>query len=133
MEPTSESTAASASTEGAADLQALFSDLVRCETRLYNADEGRTYSMRSKEQAHDYRYFPDPDLAPLVVTRKFIEQKRAELPELPEARRERMIAAYELSTKDAETLTSSREFADRFENAAKTARSPRRVATSRAT
>ncbi|HVZ85289.1 MAG TPA: Asp-tRNA(Asn)/Glu-tRNA(Gln) amidotransferase subunit GatB [Terracidiphilus sp.] len=98
------------------------------ETRLWNANEGRTYSMRSKEQAHDYRYFPEPDLPPLVVSREFLERTRAELPELPEARRTRMIAAYELSEKDAHTLTASREFADRFESAAKTAKNPRRVA-----
>src|SRR6202035_165502 len=85
------------------------------ETRLWNAHEGRTYSMRSKEQAHDYRYFPEPDLPPLVLTREFIAEKRAELPELPEARRVRMIAAYELNSKDAHALTASREFADRFE------------------
>jgi len=98
------------------------------ESRLWNAAEGRTYSMRSKEQAHDYRYFPEPDLPPLVLTREFIERKRAELPELPEARRARMIAAYELSAQDAATLTAERAFADRFEAAAKTARNPRRVA-----
>jgi aspartyl-tRNA(Asn)/glutamyl-tRNA(Gln) amidotransferase subunit B len=98
------------------------------ETRLYNADEGRTYSMRSKEQAHDYRYFPEPDLPPLVLTPEFIAQMKAGLPELPEGRRKRMIAEYELTEKDAQTLTASREFADRFEAAAKTARNPRRVA-----
>ncbi|MGH9519461.1 MAG: Asp-tRNA(Asn)/Glu-tRNA(Gln) amidotransferase subunit GatB, partial [Terriglobales bacterium] len=98
------------------------------ETRLWNAHEGRTYPMRSKEQAHDYRYFPEPDLPPLVVTDEFIGRMRAELPELPEARRARMIAEYELSPQDAHTLTASREFADRFEAAAKTAKSPRRVA-----
>ena len=98
------------------------------ESRLWNAAEGRTYSMRSKEQAHDYRYFPEPDLPPLVLTREFIERKRAELPELPEARRARMIAEYELNPKDAFTLTATREFADRFEAAAKTAKNPRRVA-----
>jgi len=101
---------------------------VKQETRLWDANEGRTYSMRSKEQAHDYRYFPEPDLPPLIVSREFLEQRRAELPELPEARRKRMIAEYELSAQDAHTLTASREFADSFEAAAKTTRSPRRVA-----
>ena len=62
------------------------------ESRLWNANEGRTYSMRSKEQAHDYRYFPEPDLPPLIVSQEFLDRKRAELPELPEARRARMIA-----------------------------------------
>ncbi len=98
------------------------------ETRLWDANEGRTYSMRSKEQAHDYRYFPEPDLPPLVVSHEFLERRTAELPELPEARRKRMIAEYDLSVQDAHTLTASREFADRFEAAAKTARNPRRVA-----
>ena len=98
------------------------------ESRLWNAAEGRTFSMRSKEQAHDYRYFPEPDLPPLIVSADFLESRRAELPELPEARRARMIAEYELTPQDAATLTASREFADRFEAAARTARSPRRVA-----
>ncbi|HUD55710.1 MAG TPA: Asp-tRNA(Asn)/Glu-tRNA(Gln) amidotransferase subunit GatB [Terracidiphilus sp.] len=98
------------------------------ETRLWNSSEGRTYSMRSKEQAHDYRYFPEPDLPPLIVTREFLTKKSEELPELPEARRARMIAEYELSVRDAHTLTASREFADRFEEAARTAKNPRRVA-----
>jgi aspartyl-tRNA(Asn)/glutamyl-tRNA(Gln) amidotransferase subunit B len=98
------------------------------ETRLWNAGEGRTYSMRSKEQAHDYRYFPEPDLPPLIVSQEFLDRKRAELPELPEARRARMISEYELSIQDAQTLTASREFADRFEAAARTAKNPRRVA-----
>jgi len=98
------------------------------ETRLWNPAEGRTYSMRSKEQAHDYRYFPEPDLPPLILSRDFLERKKAELPELPEARRARMIAEYDLSLRDAQTLTASREFADRFEAAAKTTKNPRRVA-----
>jgi aspartyl-tRNA(Asn)/glutamyl-tRNA(Gln) amidotransferase subunit B len=98
------------------------------ETRLWNAGEGRTYSMRSKEQAHDYRYFPEPDLPPLIVSSEFLEEAKKKLPELPEARRARMIAEYELNERDAHTLTSSREFADRFEAAARTARNPRRVA-----
>ncbi len=98
------------------------------ESRLWNAGEGRTYSMRSKEQAHDYRYFPEPDLPPVIVTEEFLSEARKRLPELPEARRRRMIAEYELAPKDAATLTASREFADRFEAAARTARNPRRVA-----
>ena len=98
------------------------------ETRLYNADQGRTYSMRSKEQAHDYRYFPEPDLPPLVLTPEYIAAMERRLPELPEARRRRMISEYDLNEQDARTLTASRDFADRFEAAAKTARNPRRVA-----
>ncbi len=98
------------------------------ESRLWNANEGRTYSMRSKEQAHDYRYFPEPDLPPLIVSADFLAAAKKQLPELPEARRTRMIAEYELHAQDAATLTASREFADRFESAARTARNPRRVA-----
>jgi aspartyl-tRNA(Asn)/glutamyl-tRNA(Gln) amidotransferase subunit B len=98
------------------------------ESRLWNSNEGRTYSMRSKEQAHDYRYFPEPDLPPLIVSAEFLAEAKKKLPELPEARRARMIAEYEIAPKDAATLTASREFADRFEAAARTARNPRRVA-----
>ncbi|HEV2324982.1 MAG TPA: Asp-tRNA(Asn)/Glu-tRNA(Gln) amidotransferase subunit GatB [Terracidiphilus sp.] len=98
------------------------------ETRLWNANEGRTHSMRSKEHAHDYRYFPEPDLPPLILSPEFLDESRKKLPELPEARRARMIAEYDLNVQDAQTLTASREFADRFESAAKTAKNPRRVA-----
>jgi aspartyl-tRNA(Asn)/glutamyl-tRNA(Gln) amidotransferase subunit B len=98
------------------------------ETRLWNQAEGRTYSMRSKEQAHDYRYFPEPDLLPLIVSPAWLSEIAATMPELPEARRKRMIAEYDLTQQDAETLTATREFADRFEAVARTARSPRRVA-----
>jgi aspartyl-tRNA(Asn)/glutamyl-tRNA(Gln) amidotransferase subunit B len=98
------------------------------ETRLWNANEGRTYSMRSKEQAHDYRYFPEPDLPPLIVTAARQAEIRARMPELPEARRTRMIAEYDITEQDAATLTATREFADQFETAAKAAKSPKRVA-----
>ncbi len=98
------------------------------ETRLYNANEGKTYGMRSKEQAHDYRYFPEPDLLPLVVDEKWRADIRALLPELPEARRERMIADYGITEKDARVLTSSKALADQFEEAAKSAKNPKRVA-----
>ncbi|HEY1767625.1 MAG TPA: Asp-tRNA(Asn)/Glu-tRNA(Gln) amidotransferase subunit GatB [Terracidiphilus sp.] len=98
------------------------------ETRLWNANEGRTYLMRSKEQAHDYRYFPEPDLPPLIVSPEFLQEIDSKLPELPEARRARMTADYELTARDAQTLTASREFADSFEAAARTAKNPRRVA-----
>ncbi len=98
------------------------------ESRLWNSAEGRTYSMRSKEQAHDYRYFPEPDLPPLVVGAEWQTEILQMLPELPEARRTRMIAEYEISPQDAATLTATQEFADSFEEAAKMAKSPRRVA-----
>jgi aspartyl-tRNA(Asn)/glutamyl-tRNA(Gln) amidotransferase subunit B len=98
------------------------------ETRLWDANEGRTYSMRSKEQAHDYRYFPEPDLPPLIVSADFQSEIRKQIPELPEARRARMIADYDLSAQDAHSLTASRAFADQFEAAARNARNPRRAA-----
>src|SRR5271163_3242592 len=98
------------------------------ETRLWNASEGRTYSMRSKEQAHDYRYFPEPDLPPLVVTAEWKAEILKALPELPEARRARFMEEYGLNEQDAQTLTATREFADQFEVAARASKSPRRVA-----
>ena len=98
------------------------------ETRLYNSNEGKTYGMRSKEQAHDYRYFPEPDLLPLVVDEKWQAEIRAGLPELPEARRERMIKEYGITAGDAHTLTLTRALADQFESAARTAKNPKRVA-----
>ncbi|MDR3723600.1 MAG: Asp-tRNA(Asn)/Glu-tRNA(Gln) amidotransferase subunit GatB [Terracidiphilus sp.] len=101
---------------------------IQQETRLWNTSENRTYSMRSKEQAHDYRYFPEPELPPLILTAEFISATKKKMPELPEHRRARMIAEYEIHPKDAGTLTATREFADRFEAAAKRARNPRRVA-----
>jgi aspartyl-tRNA(Asn)/glutamyl-tRNA(Gln) amidotransferase subunit B len=97
------------------------------ESRLWNNAEGRTYSMRSKEQAHDYRYFPEPDLPPLVVGEAWRDEILAALPELPEARRARMIAEYDINQQDAMTLTATRAFADRFEAAAKAAKNPKRV------
>jgi aspartyl-tRNA(Asn)/glutamyl-tRNA(Gln) amidotransferase subunit B len=98
------------------------------ETRLYNSIEGKTYSMRSKEQAHDYRYFPEPDLLPLVVDAKWQKEIRDTLPELPEARRKRMVAEYGITEQDAQVLTLTKSLADQFEAAAKAARSPKRVA-----
>jgi aspartyl-tRNA(Asn)/glutamyl-tRNA(Gln) amidotransferase subunit B len=98
------------------------------ETRLYNADQGKTYGMRSKEQAHDYRYFPEPDLLPLVVDEKWQAEIRASLPELPEARRARMMNEYGITPGDAATLTRTRAMADQFEAAARAAKNPKRVA-----
>ncbi|HKU46002.1 MAG TPA: Asp-tRNA(Asn)/Glu-tRNA(Gln) amidotransferase subunit GatB [Burkholderiales bacterium] len=85
------------------------------ETRLYDPDRDETRSMRSKEDAQDYRYFPDPDLLPLVVTEQMLQAVRAALPELPEARRERFIREYALPPYDAGVLTASRAAADYFE------------------
>ena len=98
------------------------------ETRLYNSAEGKTYGMRSKEQAHDYRYFPEPDLLPLVVDEKWQAEIRGTLPELPEARRARMVADYGITGYDAQVLTATKSFADQFEAAAKAAKNPKRVA-----
>ena len=98
------------------------------ETRLYNSNEGKTYSMRSKEQAHDYRYFPEPDLLPLVVDEKWRSEIAHALPELPEARRARMVKDYGITEYDAQVLTVSKSLADQFEEAAKAAKNPKRVA-----
>src|SRR6266581_6386334 len=98
------------------------------ETRLYNSVEGKTYGMRSKEQAHDYRYFPEPDLLPLVVDAKWRAEIRRTLPELPEARRKRMVADYGITARDAHVLTLTKALADQFESAAKAAKNPKRVA-----
>jgi len=85
------------------------------ETRLYDADRDETRSMRSKEEANDYRYFPDPDLLPLEMDQVFIDAVEKTLPELPDAKRDRFMQAYGLSRYDASALTASRELADFFE------------------
>jgi aspartyl-tRNA(Asn)/glutamyl-tRNA(Gln) amidotransferase subunit B len=86
------------------------------ETRGWVEDRGITVAQRSKEYAHDYRYFPEPDLAPLVLSREWVEAIRSKLPELPEARRDRFVDKYKLSLYDANLLTSSRAMADYFED-----------------
>jgi aspartyl-tRNA(Asn)/glutamyl-tRNA(Gln) amidotransferase subunit B len=98
------------------------------ETRLYNAHEGQTFSMRSKEQAHDYRYFPEPDLVPLVVDEKWRAEIAKTLPELPEALRARLVKEYGITEYDAQVLTVSKSLADQFETAAQAAKNPKRVA-----
>jgi aspartyl-tRNA(Asn)/glutamyl-tRNA(Gln) amidotransferase subunit B len=98
------------------------------ETRLYNSAEGRTYGMRSKEHAHDYRYFPEPDLLPLVVDSAWQQKIREKLPELPEARRQRMVNDYGITMYDAGVLTANRSLADQFEEAARAAKNPKKVA-----
>jgi aspartyl-tRNA(Asn)/glutamyl-tRNA(Gln) amidotransferase subunit B len=98
------------------------------ETRLYNAHEGKTYSMRSKEQAHDYRYFPEPDLLPLVVDKKWEAEITRALPELPDGRRARLVKEYGITEYDAQVLTASKSLVDQFEAAAKAAKNPKRVA-----
>ncbi len=90
------------------------------ETRLYDPDSGETVGMRSKEHAHDYRYFPEPDLLPLRIGGEWLDTLRERLPELPAALRERFIATYGLREYDAEVLTASRETSEYFERVAKT-------------
>jgi aspartyl-tRNA(Asn)/glutamyl-tRNA(Gln) amidotransferase subunit B len=97
------------------------------ETRLWDEKAGRTVSMRGKEEAHDYRYFPEPDLGLLVVDDAWLREAVAGMPELPRARRARFVKEYGLSLQDAETLVSARELADYFEAVAKAA-SPRLAA-----
>jgi aspartyl-tRNA(Asn)/glutamyl-tRNA(Gln) amidotransferase subunit B len=97
------------------------------ETRGWDETRGTTYSMRSKEQAHDYRYFPDPDLVPLSLDAATLAAWKADLPELPAKRRERFIAQYDLPPYDAGVLTETREDADYFEAAAKASGDPKRV------
>ena len=87
------------------------------QTLLWDPDRGRTEPMRGKEEAHDYRYFPDPDLVPVVVDEAWIERVRAGLPELPDARRQRFAADFDLPAEAADLLTGSRELADFFEAA----------------
>ena len=89
------------------------------ETRLFDAKTGKTRSMRSKEEAHDYRYFPDPDLLPLELTQAFVDDIAASLPELPDEKRARFIADYGLTPYDADVLVSERESVDYFEDVAK--------------
>jgi aspartyl-tRNA(Asn)/glutamyl-tRNA(Gln) amidotransferase subunit B len=89
------------------------------ETRLYNVETGRTVSMRSKEQAHDYRYFPEPDLVPLQVSESWLNQVKSRLPELPADRRDRFVNEYGLREYDAQVLTLTRETGDYFEAAVK--------------
>ncbi len=88
------------------------------ETRLWDPDKNVTRSMRGKEDAHDYRYFPDPDLVPLIVDEEWIESVKKEMPELPDTRKQRFMADYQLSEYDAGVLTASRQMADYYETAA---------------
>jgi aspartyl-tRNA(Asn)/glutamyl-tRNA(Gln) amidotransferase subunit B len=97
------------------------------ETRLWDSAAGRTLSMRSKEEAHDYRYFPEPDLPPLVVDEARIAAVRETMPELPDARRQRFVAAYGLPEYDAGVLTQSAALANYFEQAASASGSPKAV------
>ncbi|MGB5423775.1 MAG: Asp-tRNA(Asn)/Glu-tRNA(Gln) amidotransferase subunit GatB [Desulfobacterales bacterium] len=97
------------------------------ETRLWDPDRNRSTSMRGKEEAHDYRYFPDPDLLPLTISTEWIERVRCELPELPEAKRDRFVEDYGLPAYDADLLTTDRELADYFETCLETFNNPKPV------
>lgn len=98
------------------------------ETRLWDERAAETRVMRSKEEAHDYRYFPEPDLPPLIVTDELIERVRAAMPELPEARRRRFMENYDLSFSDAAQLTAERSLADYYEKAVEVSQNPRATA-----
>jgi aspartyl-tRNA(Asn)/glutamyl-tRNA(Gln) amidotransferase subunit B len=100
-------------------------ETVNQETRLWDEKNNRTRIMRSKEDAHDYRYFPEPDLQPLVVSSEFIAQVRAEMPELPDAMRDRFIESYDLSYNDASQLVSGKDLAAFYEITVKTSGNPR--------
>jgi aspartyl-tRNA(Asn)/glutamyl-tRNA(Gln) amidotransferase subunit B len=98
------------------------------ETRLYNADTGETVGMRSKEHAHDYRYFPEPDLPPLLVNDAWLNEMRARMPELPARKRERFIHEYGIREYDAQVLTATRAASDYFERAAAASGDPKAAA-----
>jgi aspartyl-tRNA(Asn)/glutamyl-tRNA(Gln) amidotransferase subunit B len=101
---------------------------VRQETRLWDSEQEITLSMRSKESAHDYRYFPDPDLFPLKLTDEKIEGLKKTIPELPDSRKARFMGEYGLSAQDADLLVSEKDYADYYEEALKTRKSPKAVA-----
>ena len=98
------------------------------ETRLYDPDRDETRSMRTKEEANDYRYFPDPDLLPVEVDQDFIEEIRGRLPELPDAKRERFVREYELPEYDAGVLTATREMGDFYEAVVRGCNAPKLAA-----
>ncbi len=101
---------------------------VEQETRLYDPDQGETFGMRSKEAAHDYRYFPEPDLVPLTISPAWRERVQASMPELPQKKRERFVNEYGLREYDAEVLTATRETAEYFERAVRAAGDARAAA-----
>ena len=97
------------------------------ETRLWDPSKGRTDSMRGKEEAHDYRYFPDPDLLPLEIDEDWIERIQKELPELPEAKKQRFMKELGLTGYDADVLTTDKELAEYFETCLTTHHSPKQI------
>ena len=97
------------------------------ETRLWDPDHNRSTSMRGKEEAHDYRYFPDPDLLPLVIDKGWVDTVKKSLPELPDAKKKRFMDQYKLPSYDAELLTSDRGLADYFEDCTRQFAQPKKV------
>jgi aspartyl-tRNA(Asn)/glutamyl-tRNA(Gln) amidotransferase subunit B len=97
------------------------------ETRLWDSSAGKTYSMRSKEEAHDYRYFPEPDLVPLEIPREWVDEIKGRLPELPDEKKTRFIKEYSLPEYDAEVLTEERTVAEWFEEAVRLGGNPKKV------
>ncbi len=98
------------------------------ETRLWDASRQITQGMRSKEEAHDYRYFPDPDLLPLVVDKEYVERCRSSLPEMPSAREARLKSQYNITDYDAMVICQEKDWADYFEEAVKSVRNPKKCA-----
>jgi aspartyl-tRNA(Asn)/glutamyl-tRNA(Gln) amidotransferase subunit B len=98
------------------------------ETRLYDPDKNRTFTMRTKEDAQDYRYFPDPDLLPLILNEAQLEKARLELPELPQQKRERFQSVYGLPEQDSENLIAERELAEYFERTVRNCNNPKSAA-----
>ncbi len=103
------------------------SGTIQQETRLWNASSQTTESMRSKEEAHDYRYFPEPDLVPITAEKEWIDHIRVSIPEMPDEKKQRFIKEYNLSNHDAELLSSERQTADWFENTVKLGSDPKTV------
>jgi aspartyl-tRNA(Asn)/glutamyl-tRNA(Gln) amidotransferase subunit B len=104
-----------------------YGETIAQETRLWNANKLETYSMRSKEEAHDYRYFPDPDLTPIVIDDAMIEKIRAELPELPDAKSARFEKEYGIPRYDADVLSATRELGDYYEQTVKLGANPKKA------
>jgi aspartyl-tRNA(Asn)/glutamyl-tRNA(Gln) amidotransferase subunit B len=97
------------------------------ETRLWNSERGITESMRTKEEAHDYRYFPEPDLVPIIVDQRWVDDIKKSLPELPDTKRQRFVTEYGLPEYDADLLTSEKPLADWFEEAVQLGGQPKAV------
>merc|ERR1711900_49686 len=89
------------------------------ETKLFNSDNGQTYTLRSKEDAHDYRYFPDPDLLPLNLEQSLVDKIKGELPELPDEKKERFIKEHNLSSYEANILVSEKQISNYYEEVIK--------------